>query len=180
MTETTFASLAAIGLLAFVTAGCASPASKSRVRVTEEKAYIQLGHVRDTSQTVNLKKGHAMAMACDKCTTVRDESLNSSSSKFLYPPQLRAGIVGSRGWQQERWAVYDWPRRHYCPGCKSTVTTTGTWLNQKETVKHTCDAYADASVFCCATQKDATPTQEWRTSSRLGEGAQAKKGEAQL
>lgn len=159
MTQTTFASLAALGLLVFATAGCTSSASKSRVRVTEEKGYIQLAHVQDTSQSLNLKKGHAMAMLCDKCKTVRDESLSSSSSKFLYPPPLRTGMVGSRGWQQERWAVYDWPRRHYCPGCKSTVTTTGTWLNQKETVKHTCDTFGDASVFCCATTKGAAATE---------------------
>ncbi len=159
MTETTLASLAAIGLLAFLTAGCTSPASKSRVRVTEEKGYIQLAHVQDTSQTSNLKKGHTTAMVCDQCTTVRDQSLNSSLSKLFYPPPLRAGIAGSRGWQQQQWVLYDWLRRHYCPGCKSTVTTTGSWLNQKQTVKHTCDAHRDVPVFCCATQKDATPTQ---------------------
>jgi RNase P subunit RPR2 len=158
MTKTTIASLVAIGLLAFVAAGCASSASKSRVRVTEEKQYIRLTHVQDTSQPVNLKKGDATAMVCGKCKTVWYQGLNSPSSQFVYPAPLRGGIAGSIGWQQQRWAFHDWSQRHYCPSCKSTITTTGTWKDRKETVKHTCDACGDDSVFCCATTPDGPPT----------------------
>jgi RNase P subunit RPR2 len=157
-TKTTLASVVAIALLALVMAGCASSGSKPRVRVTEEKGYIQLTHVQEKSQPAALKKGDAMAMVCGKCKTVWYQSAASASRPFFYPPPLRQGIVGDVGWQRQRWAFHDWSRRHYCPGCKSTVTTTGAWLNEKETVKHTCDTCGEDSLFCCATKKDGTPT----------------------
>ena len=153
------ASILAVGLLALVASGCASSPGKTNVRVTEEKQYIQLRHVTDTSQLLNLKKGDAVAMACSKCKTVLYRSVTDSTPFFFQPP-LRAGVAGSgyAGWQREQSSFHDWSQRHYCPGCKSTITTTGSWFNQKETIKHTCDARGDDSVFCCATTKDATPT----------------------
>jgi rRNA maturation endonuclease Nob1 len=48
--------------------------------------------------------------------------------------------------------------RHYCPGCKSTITVTGWGFGAKEEVKHTCDACGDDSVFCCATRREAPAT----------------------
>jgi hypothetical protein len=163
MTKATLASLAVIGLLAFVAAGCASSGGKPHVRVTEEKGYIQFNHIQDTSQSMALKKGAAMAMACSKCKTVWYDTVTPASSQFFYPPPLRGGIAGSLGWQQQRWAFHDsfhdWSQRHYCPGCKSTITTTGTRENTKETIKHTCHACGEESVDCCATQKDAPPTE---------------------
>ena len=146
----------AVGRLAFVAAGCASSGGKSSVRVTEEKQYIRLNHVQDTSQ-LDLKKGDALAMVCSKCKTVWYQNPASSRSPFYYPPPLRGGIAdGPSGWQQQRWAFHDWERRHYCPGCKSTITTTGTW---KENIKHSCDTCGSRSVFCCATTRDAPPTE---------------------
>ena len=152
------ASILAFGLLAFVAAGCASSGGKSSARVTEEKQYIQLRHVRDTSQPLNLKTGDAVAMACSKCKTVLYRPVTDPTPFFFQPP-LRPGVAGYSGWRPEQTASQDWSQRHYCPGCKSTITTTGSWFNQKETVKHTCDACGDDSVFCCATTKAATPTE---------------------
>ena len=40
----------AVCWLAFVAAGCATSGGESKVRVTEEKQYIRLNHVQDTSQ----------------------------------------------------------------------------------------------------------------------------------
>jgi RNase P subunit RPR2 len=150
-------------LLAIVAlAGCASSSGKSAVRVTEEKQYIQLRHVRDTSQPLALKKGDAVAMACSKCKTVLYRPVTAFTTSF-YQTWARSGpgLPGHSysGWQQERAAFQDWSQRHYCPGCKSTITTTGSWLNQKETVKHTCAACGEDSVFCCATGQDADRTQ---------------------
>lgn len=45
----TFASLGAAVLLVLSVAGCASSGGKPSVRVVEEKGYIQLHHVQDTS-----------------------------------------------------------------------------------------------------------------------------------
>lgn len=157
-TAKTRARLAALGLFALVMTGCASSGAKSRVRVTEEKGYLQLNHVQDASLASGLKKGEALAMVCGKCKTVWYQSPASASRPFFYPPPLRQGIVGDLGWQQQRWAFHDWTQRHYCPGCKSTVTTTGTWKERKETVVHTCNSCGDDSVFCCATTPDAPTT----------------------
>ena len=149
-------------LVMVVLAGCASSGGKSTVRVTEEKQYIRLHHVRDTSQPLNLKKGDAVAMACAKCKTVLYRPVTASTTSF-YQPWARSGPglpgYSYSGWQRERAAMQDWSQRHYCPGCKSTITTTGTWFNQKETVKHTCDACGDNSVFCCAATKDEGATE---------------------
>lgn len=143
-----------------VLTGCASSGGKPTVRVTEEKQYIRLQHVQDTSRPLALKKGDAVAMACAKCKTVLYRPVTASTTSF-YQPWTRSGpgLPGSfSGWQRERAAMQDWSTRHYCPGCKSTITATGTWFNQKETIKHTCASCGDASVFCCATGQDAAPT----------------------
>ena len=55
--------------------------------------------------------------------------------------------------------VTPFEHRHYCPGCKSTITTTGAGFGAKEEVKHTCDACGSDSMFCCATKREASPTQ---------------------
>lgn len=149
-------------LAAVVLIGCASSGGKSsaRVTVTEEKQYIRLHHVRDTSQPLNLKKGDAVAMTCAKCKTVLYQPVTAPTTSF-YQPWARSGpgLHGSyAGWYRERAAFQDWSQRHYCPGCKSTIATTGRWFNQKETVKHTCSSCGDDSVFCCATQHDRPPT----------------------
>ena len=156
--KTTLATFATIGLLALVIAGCASPTGKSRVRVTEENQYIRLTHLQDTSQALDAKKHDAPAMACGKCQTVWHQSLNSPSSQFVYPPTLRGGIAGSIGWQRQQWAFHDSSQWHYCPGCKSTITSTGAGKDRQETIKHTCNISSSDPVFCCATGKDAMPT----------------------
>ena len=153
----TVAGLGATLLLALGVAGCASTGDKPKVRVVEEKGYIQLHHVQDTSQTLNLKKGDAVAMVCGKCRTVQHHRLTSPSWGFPYHPWRLQGTSSRWAWEQQRQAYENWSRRHYCPGCKSTITITGTWLNRKETVKHTCEACGDDSVFCCATKKQAAP-----------------------
>jgi len=146
-------------LLAIVAlAGCASPSGKSAVRVREENQYIQLRHVQDTSQPVNLKKGDAVAMACAKCKTVLYHPIATSTTWF-HEPWVRPGSLGYWARKQHRQAYENWARRHDCPGCRSTITVTGSWLNQKETVNHTCSACGDESVYCCATMKDAPPTE---------------------
>ena len=132
----TFASLSALALLALIALGCASSGDKPRVRVYEEKQYIQLRHVPDTAAPLNLKKGDAIAMACTKCKTVLYASVDKPRTRFFTPLE----------------------HRHYCPGCKSTITVTGAGLKSKEEVKHTCDACGSASVFCCATNREAPPT----------------------
>ena len=119
--------------LAFVIAGCAS----SGPRVTEEQKFIQLHHVANTGEELNLKKGDAVAMVCTKCKSVLYSTLNDP--------------------RRNPWRPLE--RRHYCPGCKSTITTTGAGFNLKDYVKHTCDACGDDSVFCCATKRGASATE---------------------
>jgi RNase P subunit RPR2 len=155
--------LGAVLLAIAALAGCASPGGKSTVRVREEKHYIRLQHVEDTGQPVNLKKGDAVAMACAKCKTVMYHPITASTTWFYQPFLGRSGPglpgYSYSAWQQQHTTSQNWSQRHYCPGCKSTITTTGTWLNAKETVKHTCDACGDDSVFCCATRREAPPTE---------------------
>lgn len=118
-----------LGLL-LAAAGCAA----SRPYVIEERQYIQLHHVANTAQDVDTK-GKPIAMVCTRCKTV------------LYPKSR-----GSRfGTLLEH--------RHYCPGCKSTITVTGAGFKLKEEIKHTCEACGSESVFCCATGNDAQPTE---------------------
>lgn len=129
----TFINLSALLLLAVGIAGCAS----SRTYVTEEKKFIPLYHVKNTADEVNLKKGDAVAMACTKCKTVLYANVDKPRTRFFTPLE----------------------RRHYCPGCKSTITVTWSGLKSKQEVKHTCEACGDDSVFCCATKREPPPTE---------------------
>lgn len=160
----TVAGVGATLLLALGVAGCAWSGDKPRVRVVEEKGHIQLHHVRDTSQPLDLKKGDVTAMVCTKCKTVWYQPVVSPSA--WHPYSVRMGTSGYRAWLEQRQALEDWSRRHYCPGCKSTITISGTWLNRKETVKHVCEACGEASVFCCATSKEAPPTEGMEPKSK--------------
>jgi hypothetical protein len=123
--------------LAFVLVGCASPGGKSTTRVYEERKFIPLYHVKNTGEEMSLKKGDAIAMACAKCKTVLFADVNRPRNRFFIP----------------------FEHRHYCPGCKSTITVTGWGFSAKEEVKHTCDACGNDSVFCCATRREASPTE---------------------
>lgn len=148
--------LGALLLLTVMAAGCASSGGKPTVRVTEEKKYILLNHVQDTSQPLDLKKGDAVAMACSKCKTIWYDSVDRSTTRFYYPfgpsPSRSSFDYSARPFPT-------WERRHYCPGCKSTITTTGSWKDRKAEIKHTCTSCGDESVFCCATRKDTAATE---------------------
>lgn len=122
--------------LVFVLVGCASSGGKSTTRVYEERKFIPLYHVKNTGEEVTLKKGDAIAMACVKCKTVLYANVDRPRNRFFVPLE----------------------HRHYCPGCKSTITVTGWGFGAKEEVKHTCDACGDDSVFCCATRREAPAT----------------------
>ena len=118
--------------LALIAVGCTS----SGTYVSEEKKFIPLYHVKDTADELILKKGDAVAMACTKCKTVLYANVNKPRTRFFTPLE----------------------HRHYCPGCKSTITVTWSGLKSKQEVKHSCEACGDDSVFCCATTtKAASP-----------------------
>ena len=125
--------LAVAVALVLVAAGCAS----SGPRVTEERKFIQLHHVANTGEDLNLKKGDAIGMVCTKCKTVLYANVDKPRTRFFIPLE----------------------HRHYCPGCKSTITTTGAGFNSKEQVEHTCDACGSESVFCCATKPGGGATE---------------------
>lgn len=153
-TKMTLTGLIAVSLLVFLASGCASSASRTGVRVTEERRYIQLSHLRDSSQAGQPKQGEKLAMACKKCKTV--QSYTPSSGYFRFPS--RQGIAGDAGRQQRGWALQNSTPRHYCPGCRSVVTTTGTGKDQNTVVQHSCAKCGDLSISCCATTPESTPT----------------------
>lgn len=126
-------SFGAMLLLAVTVSGCASTAP----RVTEEHKFIQLHHVANTGDDINLKKGDAIAMVCTKCKTVLYSNVDRPRTRFFVPLE----------------------HRHYCPGCKSTITLTGSGFHVREEVKHTCEACGSDSLFCCATKREAPPTE---------------------
>ena len=119
--------------LMLVAAGCTS----SGPRVTEERKFIQLHHVANISEDLNLKKGDVVGMVCTKCKTVIYANVDRPRTRFFIPLE----------------------HRHHCPGCKSTITTTGAGFNSKEQVEHTCDACGSESVFCCATKPGGGATE---------------------
>ncbi|ODU23929.1 MAG: hypothetical protein ABS95_02735 [Verrucomicrobia bacterium SCN 57-15] len=129
----TIFSLGSLLLLVLALSGCVSTSP----RVTEERKFIQLHHVANTEGELNLKKGDSIAMVCTKCKTVLYADVNRPRTRFFVPLE----------------------HRHYCPGCKSTITLTGSGFHAKEEVKHTCDACGSDSLFCCATKRGAPPTE---------------------
>lgn len=129
----TILSVGSLLLLALAVTGCASTGP----RVTEERKFIQLHHVSNTGDELNLKKGDAIAMVCTKCKTVLYADVKRPRTRFFVPLE----------------------HRHYCPGCKSTITVTGSGFHLKEEVSHTCDACGSDSLFCCATKRGTPPTE---------------------
>src|SRR2546425_4533730 len=112
------AGLSATLALVLAAAGCASSGSNSTRRVYEERKFIPLYHVRNTADEMNLEKGDAIAMACTKCKSVLYANVDKARTRFFVP-------LG---------------HRHYCPGCKSTITVAGSGFKLKEEVKHACEA----------------------------------------
>jgi Zn finger protein HypA/HybF involved in hydrogenase expression len=131
------AAMAALLTVGLLVTGCASSGGKSTTRVYEERKFIPLYHITNTGDELNLKKGDAVAMACSKCKTVLFADVNRPRNRFFTP----------------------FEHRHYCPGCKSTITVTGRGFGAKEQVEHTCEACGSDSVFCCATQRGTPPTE---------------------
>lgn len=130
------AALAALLTVGLAVAGCASSGGKLTTRVYEERTFIPLYHVKNTGDELNLKKGDAIAMACAKCKTVLYADVNRPRTRFFVPLE----------------------HRHYCPGCKSTITVTGRGFRATEQIEHTCEACGSDSVFCCVTHRGAPPT----------------------
>lgn len=139
--------------------GCASTGGKPTTRIYEEKKYIRLHHVQDTSLAEHAETGEAIGMVCSKCKTVRSDALTTSWRHFGYPGWVRPTYAGYWVWEQQQRAYEAWARRHYCPGCKSTISVTGRGKDRKETVKHTCANCGDTSLVCCATRMDSPPTE---------------------
>lgn len=119
--------------LALIIAGCAS----SRTYVTEEKKFIPLHHVKNTTDELDLTKGDTVAMACTKCKTVLYQDVTRPRNRFFRTLE----------------------HRHYCPGCKSTITVNWTGLKTNQEIKHTCEACGNDSVFCCATKRASSVTE---------------------
>lgn len=132
-----FLTIATALLLAAVAVGCASYGGKPSVRVVEEERFIPLQHVSGAGGDVHLRKGDTVAMACTKCKTVLVSTVGQPRNRFYIPLE----------------------HQHYCPGCKSTITTTSIGLSSIQEIKHTCKECGDDSVFCCATQRGASPTE---------------------
>lgn len=128
---------ASVLALALAMTGCTTTELKSTTRICEERKYIQLHHVAGTSETLNLWKGDAVAMACRKCKTVLYADPDRPRTKFFTP----------------------FEHRQYCPGGKSTITVSGSGFNRREQFTHTCAGCGDGSACCCATQKVASPTE---------------------
>ena len=106
------AALAALLAVGLVVTGCASSGGKSTTRVYEERKFIPLYHVKSTGDELNLNKGDAVAMACTKCKTVLFADVNRPRNRFFTP----------------------FEHRHFCPGCKSTITVTGRGFRATEQV----------------------------------------------
>lgn len=146
-------------LVTLILTGCATAGGKSTARVTTEKKYIRLDHVRDTAEQANLQGGDAIAMACSKCTTVW-----SSQVQELRPRIYNSYREWGTAFQRNRQLASSVDPfvvsvgRHFCPGCKSTITTTGHGKHKQEMIKHTCENCGDNSMLCCATRRDAPPT----------------------
>ena len=124
-------------VLLLLVIGCAS----SRTYVTEEKKSIPLHHVKNTTDELDLTKGDAIAMACTKCRTVVSKAKSGLSRRFFRPLETR----------------------HYCPGCKSTITVTGLGLKSNQEIKHTCVGCGNDSVFRFATKRASAATQGMAT-----------------
>ena len=147
-------SLTAI-FLTFLGSGCASTGDKPRVRIYEEKHYIQFSHLQNTVQNADPTRAQATPMACRKCKTVL---YHPSASPFAPRWYFERREQMRNDWAGETRAYQSPQYRHYCPGCKSTIKVTGHWLTRKEAITHTCNASKGDSILCCASSPAGSTT----------------------
>lgn len=136
--------------------GCASTGDNPRVRIYEEKQYIQFSHLQNTVQNADPTKAQATKMACRKCKTVLYYPYVSPFAPRWYferREQMR------NDWAGETRANQSPQYRHHCPGCKSTIKVTGHWLTRrKESISHTCNTFEEEPSSCCASLPAASTT----------------------
>lgn len=145
--------LTAALLLAVGAAGQASPGNTSKTRVLEEKKFIQLEHLRDSTQVANAKPGDSPAMPCSQCKTLWRSFTSRSASDVFF----RSGGGIGRWPSDAGFARPASERLHYCPGCTSTITITGKGKSRKETIQHTCTVGGNNSPDGCVRPTKSAP-----------------------
>ncbi len=93
--------------------------------------------IRTQADAEALKPGDELAMVCSKCKSVVVHRVTTEKG------HIKTMTVGEK---------------HLCPGCQSTIETTGFGKGKHDEVKHVCKACGDESVFCCATKPGAGKT----------------------
>jgi len=146
--------LALLLLLLLSALGCASTQPKRSVRAVEEKRYIRIEHLSDNHQCAATNSAHVVPMSCANCKLVW-VSVNSSWPNLYGLPDYGSYGYG-RGSLGFRFP--QWERRHFCPGCKSVITTTREGKQRSVNIDHSCTSCGDASMLCCTTTPDGRPT----------------------
>ena len=144
-----------LSLLLFILAtGCASTRQSSSVRIVEEKNYIRLEHLQDGRKQTDANRSNAVPMSCGKCKVVWVPIRSSWPSAY---DRNDYGYYGhtSRGLG---YRFPQWERRHYCPGCKSVITTTREGKQRSVKVEHSCANCGDNSMLCCTTTLGGSET----------------------
>ena len=100
-------------------------------------AQLLMTHVKTPAEVENLKPGDAVAMVCEKCKSVMVHYATTEKG------HIQVMTVGTK---------------HLCPGCSSTITTTGMGHGAKNEVKHVCEKCGSDSIFCCATKPGSAAT----------------------
>ena len=93
--------------------------------------YALTQKVKNAADAEALKPGDTMAMVCKKCETVVISRVETQKG------HIKLVTPGTK---------------HLCEGCNSTIEVVGHGKDKKDSVKHTCKACGDESVFCCATK----------------------------
>lgn len=101
--------------------------------------------VKTVQDASSLTNDDSMAMVCTKCKTV-------------WVTRVKQGTKGAQ-LLMENGQPTELIGTHACPGCNSTLTVTGVGKGAHTELKHSCKVCGDNSAFCCATSKNAKPTE---------------------
>lgn len=113
---------------------------------TEARAQKGAGAAALTGQPINtvadvqtLKSGDQVAMACPKCKTVT----------VSYVDEGKGAVKQTKTTE-----------RHQCPGCKTSIKTTGVGKQATDQVVHTCQKCGSDLAFCCSLKGGKTKGME--------------------
>jgi hypothetical protein len=136
MIQTLIGTMCCLALaVAFTSTSVAADKGSARGGASE---LMKLKPIKTAEDIAAIQAGDSVVMACPKCksiyvTVVQKENKPGTASELA-------------------------AERHLCPGCATTIETTGHGKAKKDEVVHVCKDCGSKDAFCCVLKPGSGPT----------------------